>query len=69
MKKGNIVTNWNSDYVSLQTTYEADTIKSRDSFYQNLGYEYVFEDIIKNIKKPIHEIKRMWRCSCFSFSS
>lgn len=58
MAKGNYAENWDKDYKPLTVTYGgSDEIKSRDDFYQKLGYEYTYEDIVRNIKKPAHEIK------------
>ena len=57
MAKGNYAENWNKDYQPLTTTFRGNEIKSRDDFYQKLGYEYTYEDIVKNIKKPLHEIR------------
>ena len=59
MKKGNFIQNWDVSYEELATTYNDDHIQSRDDLLQLLEYEYVYEDIIKNIKKPIHEIKTL----------
>ena len=47
--KGNYSDNWSVDYSALSTTYTTDEIKSRDDFYQQLGYEYTLEEIVKYI--------------------
>lgn len=57
--KGNFVQNWNQDYQFLASTYNDSEIKSRDDFYQKLGYNYVFEDIIKNVNKPLDQIRTL----------
>ena len=66
-KKGNYSDNWSNDYTRskitgqgvLNTTFTSDEIKSRDDFYQQLGYEYILEDILKYVNKPINKIKTL----------
>ena len=58
-KKGNFIVNWDHSYEPLGSTYNDGEIKSRDDFYQLLGYHYTYEDIVRYVNKPVHEIRTL----------
>ena len=66
-KKGNYSDNWSNDYTRskitgqgvLNTTFTSDEIKSRDDFYQQLGYEYILEDILKYVNILLFHLKKI----------
>jgi ubiquinone/menaquinone biosynthesis C-methylase UbiE len=59
MSKGNFKEKWNEQYENnkISVFVDFDNIQTRDDFVMSLGFEYAFEFIIKNIDKPIKDIK------------